>query len=129
MMKKVAAIAVAGGLALAFGAPPALAQGVIGPGQAKEIIISNYGDVGSPSTQSGYVETLGGAISGGYYGNTSNSGANTEDALARGHGVNPSSSPGPTVGGCDAVAGASLGYAITRKGPVAVPLGNIPDRC
>jgi len=70
------------------------------PGKNKEASIAFYGQggpeqAGSPSSESGYVETLGGAISGGFYGNTSNAGANGPE-----HGVNPSISPGPiTVGG------------------------------
>ena len=48
-----------------------------------------YAGTGSP-TPGGVISNLGGAISGGFYGNTSNAGAT-------GHGVTPSESPGPQV--------------------------------
>ncbi len=70
-----------------------------------------YGGTGSP-TPGGEIKNLGGAISGGYYGNTSNAGVDS-DAPARGHGVTPSISPGPqTVGGDGPGSGTSLGRAI-----------------
>ena len=135
MMKRVAAVAAAGGLAFALTAPAALGQGASdnAPGKNKVLLIGLYGqggamETGSP-TPGGHITNLGGAISGGFYGNTSNSGSNAADAPDRGTGVNPSSSPGPVVGGCTPGPGASVGYAITGNGPVAVPKGNIPDRC
>lgn len=71
---------------------------------------------GSP-TPGGVVNTLGGAISGGFYGNTSNSGIDS-DAPARGHGVTPSISPGPqTVGGGGPGTGTSVGDAIQACHP------------
>src|SRR5436190_12156263 len=88
------------GIILAFGAYPARAAGASGcaPGQNKAGLVGFYGaggpeQTGSP-TPGGVVNTLGGAISGGFYGNTSNSGIDP-DAPARGHGVTPSISPGP----------------------------------
>jgi hypothetical protein len=78
---------------------------------------------GSP-TPGGVVNTLGGAISGGFYGNTSNSGIDS-DAPARGHGVTPSISPGPqtispgpqTVGGGGPGTGTSVGDLIQACHP------------
>jgi len=131
MKKKIMAAVAAAGLALAFAVPAASAEGVESPGKNKDALIEFYGTIdqtGSPATESGYVETLGGAISGGFYGNTANSGMDS-DAPASGNGVTAPASPGPTVGGCAAGPGASLGYAITGNGPDAVPQGNIPDRC
>lgn len=96
------------------------------PGTAKDGYITYYQTVeqtGSPVPGDGYIKNLGGAISGGYYGNTSNAGKSPY-APSRGHGVTPSASPGPFVGGVNAVPGASLGYFITCKGPDAVP--NLP---
>lgn len=70
------------------------------PGQNKDALITYYQTVeptGSP-TPGGEVKNLGGAISGGFYGNTSNAGIDV-DAPASGHGVTPSISPGPQVNG------------------------------
>ena len=84
----------------------------VAPGKNKETAIglaASDPDVGSP-TPSGSVTNLGGAISGAFYGNTSNSGNNTADAPARGHGVTPSQSPGPQInGGGGPGTGTSLG--------------------
>jgi hypothetical protein len=66
------------------------------PGQNKAAFIAYYTLVeptGSP-TPGGKIKNLGGALSGGFYGNTSNSGIDI-DAPASGHGVTPSISPGP----------------------------------
>jgi hypothetical protein len=82
------------------------------PGQNKDAFISYYGaggdETGSP-TPGGIVNNLGGAISGGFYGNTSNSGESPY-APANGHGVTPSISPGPqVVGGGGPGTGTSIG--------------------
>jgi hypothetical protein len=90
-----------------------LAQGAndVAPGRNKEALQSLYGGTGSP-TPGGAVSNLGGAISGGFYGNTSNAGIDA-DAPERGHGVTPSISPGPqTVGGDGPGSGTSIGEAI-----------------
>jgi hypothetical protein len=93
---------VAGAVALALTTgfvSPALAGGgasAAAPGKNKEALIAYYTYVeptGSP-TPSGDIKNLGGAISGGFYGNTSNAGSDI-DAPASGHGVTPSISPGP----------------------------------
>jgi hypothetical protein len=88
------------------------------PGQNKEGLVAHYGQGGGEPTGSptphgnGYITSLGGALSGGFYGNTSNSGADP-DAPARGRGVTPSISPGPqTVGGGGPGTGTSIGDAI-----------------
>lgn len=102
----------------------ALAQGksACSPGQNKDRFVAFYGaggpeETGSP-TPGGYITNLGGAISGGFYGNTSNSGSNSEDAPARGHGVTPSISPGPqTVGGGGPGTGTSIGDFIQDNCP------------
>ena len=84
--------AVASSAALAAGAS------AFAPGQNKDALITYYQTVeptGTPTpTSDGLIKNLGGAISGGFYGNTSNAGADI-DAPARGHGVTPSISPGP----------------------------------
>jgi hypothetical protein len=83
------------------------------PGHNKDALESFYGaggleQTGSP-TPGGVVDNLGGAISGGFYGNTSNAGLDS-DAPANGHGVTPSISPGPqTVGGGGPGTGTSIG--------------------
>ena len=67
---------------------------------------------GSPASSDGFIKNLGGAISGGFYGNTSNSGIDV-DAPANGHGVTPSISPGPQVNnGGGPGTGTSIGDAI-----------------
>lgn len=71
------------------------------PGQNKDALITYYQTVdptGSPASDTGLIKNLGGAISGGFFGNTSNSGVDP-DAPANGHGVTPSISPGPQVNG------------------------------
>jgi hypothetical protein len=65
------------------------------PGPNAADLESFYGTTGSP-TPSGVVSNLGGAISGGFYGNTSNAGLSPY-APANKHGVTPSESPGPQV--------------------------------
>jgi hypothetical protein len=131
--KETAAAAAIAALALAFAVPSAIAQGVSdsAPGKNKEAVIAYYTVVeltGSPASESGLIKNLGGAISGGFLGNTANSGVDG-DAPDSGHGVTPPASPGPTVGGCNAAPGSSIGHYITGNGPDAVPSGNIPDRC
>lgn len=99
----------------------AYSQGASGaaPRRNKEALIGHYGaggaeETGSP-TPGGVVNNLGGAISGGFYGNTSNAGIDI-DAPARGHGVTPSISPGPqTVGGGGPGTGTSIGEAIQNN--------------
>lgn len=98
-------------------------NGVTGAGQAKDDIVAYYTVVettGSPASEDGVIKNLGGAISGGYLGNTSNSGIDS-DAPASGNGVTAPVSPGPLVGGCASGPGASFGHAITGNGPSAVP--------
>ncbi|MBI3672387.1 MAG: hypothetical protein HY245_02960 [Rhizobiales bacterium] len=92
-------------------AGPALAGGELSPGKNKDALESFYSGTGSP-TPSGSVANLGGAISGGFYGNTSNAGISPY-APDNGHGVTPSISPGPQiVGGGGPGTGTSLGEAI-----------------
>lgn len=122
MKKLVLVLGMSAVVALASGGF-ATANGVIGPGQAKDEVILYYQVVettGSPSSDTGVIDNLGGAIAGGYLGNTANSGVDS-DAPDRGHGVNAPSSPGPLVGGCASEPGASLGFSITLNGPAAVP--------
>jgi hypothetical protein len=93
------------------------------PGQNQELWIGFYQNdetTGSPASEDGIIKNLGGAISGGYFGNTSNSGE-SEFAPDSGHGVTPSVSPGPLVGGCNSAPGTSLGRFLTGNGPDAVP--------
>jgi hypothetical protein len=86
----------------------------VAPGKNKEALIEFYTTVeptGSP-TPGGEVKNLGGAISGGFYGNTSNAGID-QDAPDSGHGVTPSISPGPqVVGGGGPGTGTSIGELI-----------------
>jgi hypothetical protein len=92
----VALIIIAGAAAPAFAAGASDAA----PGQNKDALIAYYTTVeptGSP-TPGGTIKTLGGAISGGFFGNTSNAGIDV-DAPDSGHGVTPSISPGPQVNG------------------------------
>jgi hypothetical protein len=112
------------GLAVVLFSTAALAQGgasSVAPGKNKAALIGFYGEggleeTGSP-TPGGVVQNLGGAISGGFYGNTSNSGIDV-DAPDRGHGVTPSISPGPqTVGGGGPGTGTSIGEAIQALRP------------
>lgn len=99
----------------------AFAQGAsaAAPGHNKDALIGYYGaggleETGSP-TPGGVVNNLGGAISGGFYGNTSNAGVDI-DAPAKGHGVTPSISPGPQVnGGGGPGTGTSIGDAIQSQ--------------
>ena len=86
------------------------------PGLVQQALILYYTIVeptGSP-TPGGAIDNLGGAISGGFYGNTSNSGIDV-DAPANGHGVTPSISPGPQVnGGGGPGTGTSVGDLIQQ---------------
>lgn len=85
------------------------------PGQNKALLAAIYAGTGSP-TPGGVVSNLGGALSGGFYGNTSNAGVSPY-APASGHGVTPSISPGPqTVGGGGPGTGTSIGDAIQACG-------------
>ena len=91
------------------------------PGQNAAGLIAHYGsggfeETGSP-TPGGVVTTLGGALSGGFYGNSSNAGVDV-DAPDHGHGVTPSISPGPQVnGGGGPGTGTSIGGAIQAGCP------------
>jgi len=104
------------GVAFAGGGKSACA-----PGQNAEVLIAHYGlgggePTGSP-TPAGSVTTLGGAIAGGFYGNSSNAGIDV-DAPANGHGVTPSISPGPQInGGGGPGTGTSIGGAIQAGCP------------
>jgi hypothetical protein len=113
MSKTVTCIALGAAL-LTSGAALAAGKSDCAPGQNKNGLIAYYTFVeptGSP-TPGGKIKNLGGAISGGFYGNTSNSGIDS-DAPANGHGVTPSISPGPqTVGGGGPGTGTSIGDAI-----------------
>lgn len=104
---------VGGGAAFAGGASS------VAPGQNKDASIALYSvlfPTGSP-TPGGVVNNLGGAISGGFYGNTSNAGIDG-DAPANGHGVTPSISPGPqVVGGGGPGTGTSIGDLIQASRP------------
>jgi hypothetical protein len=107
-------------------AAPAFAGGAsdFAPGKNKDALISHYQSVeptGSPTpTDDGLIKNLGGAISGGFYGNTSNSGSDI-DAPASGHGVTPSISPGPKVTSSDGtvVDGLSVGEFIQLQRDLA----------
>ena len=101
------------GLTLALTSTAALAGGAsdFAPGKNKDAVINFYAGTGSP-TPGGEIKNLGGAISGGFYGNTSNAGVDP-DAPDNGHGVTPSISPGPqTVGGDGPGTGTSIGDLI-----------------
>jgi hypothetical protein len=119
-MFKTVTIAALGVLLAGGGAAFAAGKSACSPGQNKAGLIAFYGaggpeQTGSP-TPGGVVNTLGGAISGGFYGNTSNSGIDS-DAPANGHGVTPSISPGPqTAGGGGPGTGTSVGDAIQACG-------------
>ena len=92
-------------------AAPGNGASSVAPGQNKDSLITIYSATGSP-TPSGSVDNLGQAISGGFYGNTSNAGTSPY-APANGHGVTPSISPCPqTVGGGGPGTGTSIGEAI-----------------
>ena len=123
-MKKFAVLVLVAVAAVMFTGNVASANnGVTGPGQEQLEIILYYTIVettGSPASDDGVIKNLGGAISGGFYGNTSNSGVDS-DAPESGNGVTAPASPGPLVGGCASGPGASLGHAITGNGPTAVP--------
>jgi hypothetical protein len=114
-MKIVTCIAIGAAL-LSGGSAFAAGKSDCAPGQNKSGLVAFYGaggpeQTGSP-TPGGVVNTLGGAISGGFYGNTSNSGIDS-DAPARGHGVTPSISPGPqTLSSGGPGTGTSIGEAI-----------------
>lgn len=127
MQRAVMALLVAAAVSLAF-AVPSTAK-VTGIGQTKDEVIGFFAGTGSPASEDGTIKSLGGAISGGFFGNTSRSGADP-DAPERGHGVSPSPSPGPLTGDCElVVAGPSIGWVLTENGPMAVPKGKIPNRC
>ena len=88
----------------------------VAPGRNKAGLEGFYSGTGSP-TPGGSVNNLGQAISGGFYGNTSYAGIDS-DAPDRGHGVTPSISPGPqTVGGDGPGTGTSIGDAIQGARP------------
>jgi hypothetical protein len=116
-----AASAVACAVFLSGGAALAQGKSACAPGPNKDAFVAWYGtggteETGSP-TPGGVVDTLGGAISGGFYGNTSNAG-NSPYAPANGHGVTPSISPGPqTVGGGGPGTGTSIGDFIQANCP------------
>jgi hypothetical protein len=120
LMLKTITFAAFGVLLASSGAALAGGKSSCAPGQNKAALVAFYGagglqQTGSP-TPGGVVDTLGGAISGGFYGNTSNSGIDS-DAPANGHGVTPSISPGPqTVGGGGPGTGTSIGDAIQACG-------------
>ena len=79
------------------------------PGTNKDGITSYYSGTGSPTPGGTVGNNLGQAISGGFYGNTSNAGISPY-APSNHHGVTPSISPGPqTVGGGGPGTGTSLG--------------------
>jgi hypothetical protein len=85
--------------------------GDFAPGRNQDALIGLYAGTGSP-TPGGEIKNLGGALSGGFYGNTSNAGVDS-DAPDSGHGVTPSISPGPqTVGGGGPGTGSSIGDVI-----------------
>jgi hypothetical protein len=117
-MKRTAMIISTAACAALLSAGAALAQGKsdCAPGKNKDALIAFYGaggdeETGSP-TPGGVVNNLGGALSGGFYGNTSNAGID-DDAPENGHGVTPSISPGPqVVGGDGPGTGTSIGDAI-----------------
>lgn len=109
------AVLLSGGTALAQG------KSACAPGKNKAAIVAHYGAGGSEETGSptpgGVVDNLGQAISGGFYGNTSNAGESPY-APANGHGVTPSISPGPQVaGGGGPGTGMSIGGAIQACPP------------
>lgn len=82
------------------------------PGQNRTGLTTLYGSTGSPTPGGTVGDNLGQAISGGFYGNTSNAGQSPY-APANGHGVTPSISPGPQVtGGGGPGTGTSLGDEI-----------------
>lgn len=103
-------VLLAAGSVAVVAAPDNGANGVA-PGQNKDLLVTIYAGTGSP-TPSGAVTSLGQAISGGFYGNTSSAGVSPY-APDNGHGVTPSIAPGPQVaGGGGPGTGTSLGEAI-----------------
>lgn len=93
------------------GTASAAGKNACAPGKNADALIAFYSSTGSP-TPEGSVTTLGGAISGGFYGNTSNAGVDS-DAPESGHGVTPSISPGPqTVPNPEPGTGSSVGDII-----------------
>ena len=81
------------------------------PGVNQDLLVAFYDGTGSP-TPGGEITSLGGAISGGFYGNTSNAGIDS-DAPASGKGVTPSISPGPqTTPNPEPGTGSSIGDVI-----------------
>jgi hypothetical protein len=86
------------------------------PGQNQDLLVLYYQLVeptGTPTpTEDGLIDNLGGALAGGFYGNTANSGADA-DAPDSGHGVTPSISPGPqALGSGGPGTGTSIGEFI-----------------
>lgn len=103
------------------GVAQAAGKNACAPGTSADLWIAFYGDGGTEKTGSptpgGVVNTLGGALSGGFYGNTSNAGIDI-DAPASGYGVTPSISPGPQVnGGGGPGTGTSIGGFIQAVCP------------
>ena len=101
------------------GAALAAGKSACAPGQNADALVIWYSafDVTGSPTPGGVVNNLGGAISGGFYGNTSNAGIDG-DAPDSGHGVTPSISPGPQVnGGGGPGTGTSIGDAIQAACP------------
>jgi hypothetical protein len=94
----------------------------VAPGQNKAALSALYGTTGSPTPGGTVDDNLGQAISGGFYGNTSNSGVSPY-APSNGNGVTPSISPGPqTVGGGGPGTGSSIGDTIQFLRCLMAPL-------
>ena len=95
-------------------------KNVCAPGTNTDLFLEQYGaggpeETGSP-TPGGVVNTLGGALSGGFYGNTSNAGISP--FAPDSGGVTPSISPGPqVVGGDGPGTGTSIGAFIQLSCP------------
>jgi len=116
MKTVIATIGLVGAFVFAGNAALAAGKSTCTPGHNKPLLAALYGaggaeQAGSP-TPGGVADNLGGYLSGGFYGNTSNSGLSPY-APANGHGVTPSISPGPqTVGGGGPGTGTSIGDII-----------------
>ena len=117
MTFKIVSLTAAASIALlSYGSALAAGKNECAPGKVKDLFLGQYGEGGPEETGSptpgGIVQNLGGAISGGFYGNTSNAGVDT-DAPDNGHGVTASISPGPQVnGGGGPGTGTSIGGLI-----------------